>query len=211
LKEVAAIIKSAWNDFKGWYDERCESYIKSDIDNGMSPENVRDSHWVCWTEKDLVLHLSRFIYQKSPDLDVHVEFEMKPKNFSGNEKFSKLLEKAQNNFAGRTGREKVKPDMVVCWWDELPFAAAVESKMFRGQHLYGRTPEEDIKKDIETLRVLLEEDICKNAFWMVLDDHYWLKDDRMSKQLEKMIRELAKEGIGTLYHKSTIKQKFLNQ
>lgn len=212
MKEVAEIIKSSWNDFKDWYDERCDTYVKSEIDNGWNAEDAVKDRWVCWREKDLVLHLSRFIYQRSPDLDVHMEFEMKHQNFDG--KFSKSVERAQEKFARRSGKKKVIPDMIICWHDEQPFSAAVESKMFRGQEgialRYGRSWEEDVRKDIETLRVLLEEHICADAFLMVLDDYYWFNDAEKSKQLEKTIRELPK-GIDALYHKSTIKRKFIKQ
>lgn len=211
-RESISIMENAWNDFKKWYDKRNESYIKSAIDNGMSAENAIKDRWGCWSERDLVLHLSRFIYQRTNDLDVHLEFEMKPENFS--DKISKLLERAMNKLEARVGKKKVKPDMIICWHDEEPFLAAVEAKMFRGQEgiarRYGRTLEENIKKDIETLNVLRGEGICHEVFWIVLDDYYWLNDKETSKWLEKKMKEFSNKGIRTLFHKSTVKKKFLN-
>lgn len=59
VDECVRILDDAWYDFTKYFDERCATYSK-----GMDKEVAKKSHWVCWTEFDLVAQLSRFYYKR---------------------------------------------------------------------------------------------------------------------------------------------------
>ena len=204
-QDLISTIESCWSDFKKWYDKRCESYIESVVNKGMSPKKAVNEPWVCWSEKDLVIHLSRLIYERTKDLDVHVEFSLKPTNFKNFPKLYKLLGGVKKKI-----KIAIKPDMVVCYdTHDEPLLAVIEAKMYRRQ--YGLEDfEKGVAKDFETLKILHELGICHSVFWMVLDDHYWFKNKEVSRQLEKKMETFWNKGIRVLYHKSTVKKKFLS-
>jgi hypothetical protein len=204
--ELNSIIESSWNDFKKWYDERCESHIKNVVRNKiMSHEKAVHEPWVCWSEKDIVTHLSRMVFERTIDLDIHVEFSLKPENFKNFHRLCELLWGVRK----KVGRKRITPDMVVCYdTHDEPLLTVIEAKMYRGQ--YGRNDfQKGIDKDLETLKGINEVGACHNVYWMVLDDHYWLKKEEISRQMEKDIETFRKNGIRVMYHKSTIKKKFL--
>ena len=130
VKRAIQILEDVWEDFKDYFDERCRHYS-----SGMKLEEAERSHWICWSEFDLLAQLARFYYKRKEksnlrNIEIHINESLKPSNFKDYE-FYTDLKKVKEKLGGRAPQ----PDLTIVFEDSFdPFILCAQAKPFILKH-----------------------------------------------------------------------------
>lgn len=197
--------KKAWNDFKNYFDVKCKCYSAE-----MEKEDAKKSHWICWSESDLVTQLTRFYYKRLEesglnDIEVHINERLSPSNFEDYRFYDSLIE--VKNKLNRVPR----PDLIIAFENrDEPFILCAEAKCLRYSveevSRKERTVLNGIREDIKKLRTLRSYNVCSSIAYILLDDYYFIEEENRARVIKKRLGEYCqKYGIIKMYHTSEAK------
>ena len=202
------ILEKAWKKFCEYYDAEASKNSKSLDDE----KKIKDSHWICWNESDLMLQLGRFFYKEleknysNSNIEMHFDKFLSKSNF-GDYSFTKKLQKLKKSL----GRSP-KVDLIITPEDSIaPFLICGEAKYFHYSveavfWKSRRTAEGVIEKDLKTLSKIKELGIAENVVFIIFDDYYYLNKPEKFKKIKKLLYKHNKK-IKILYHNSSAKLK----
>lgn len=204
--KIEKIIEEAWSDFKKYYERKTNIYKKS-----LSSKESRESFWICWNEYDLMMHLSRYLYNhirnKYENIEIHLEKKINYNNFSCYD-FSNKLEKMENILGYGP-----KIDLIIVQENSLrPFLLCIETKCYHnaveGLSRGRKNVSKDIKDALRKIITLKRLGITEKGILLVFDDYYYLHDIKKSNIIRSILSKSSKQdGIKTLYYTSKAKIK----
>lgn len=205
-EKIRKMIENAWKMFCKYYDCKASKYSKP-----LSKNEAKDSHWICWNESDLMVQFGRFFYKEldkinsNSNIEMHFDKNLNLINFKGYDFYNELPKLKE-----RFGRFP-KVDLIVTREDRPgPFLICGEAKYFHysveSRYRNGKTAEEVIKKDLETLSKIKDLGIAEDVVFIIFDDYYYLNEHEKCKKIQNLLGKYNKK-IKILYHNSCAKLK----
>ena len=210
VAQIEQMLVEAWEKFCDYYDTKATRYQESWRPE-LNEKDAKDSHWICWNEKDLTFHIGRFFYdilkEKKESLfsniEMHFEKAVDRINFPDTDYvFAKRLDELRTKLGMNEGPEV---DMIVAY-DNRPYRLLLcaEAKCFHCAQRGG--PISVINEDIKRLIAIRDLEIAKKVVFVLFDDHYWCNDEETAIAIQQRLDEIRNEnGITVLYHTSKAK------
>ena len=210
VAQIEQMLVEAWEKFCDYYDTKATRYQESWRPE-LNEKDAKDSHWICWNEKDLTFHIGRFFYdilkEKKESLfsniEMHFEKAVDRINFPDTDYvFAKRLDELRTKLGMNEGPEV---DMIVAY-DNRPyrFLLCTEAKCFHCAPRGGPIPV--INRDIERLIAIRDCRIAQRVVFVLFDDYYWCNDEETAKRIQQRLNEIRNEnGITVLFHTSEAK------
>ena len=225
-KKIENMLEEAWNNFKEYFDTNASRYSREyseKYSQTLSEKKVRrelkNSHWICWNESDLMVQLGRYFYSQREiesaseflNIEMHFDKNLNYANFNSysfenklwraNDDSKRKLEVRLND-----SRKYPKLDLIITRENDYgPFLLCAEAKCFHTS-FRGRV-EEAIEKDIITLAAIKKLRITENIAYIIFDDYYYISG---RKDIKKIIADCSKRHnianeLKVLYHDSKSK------
>lgn len=197
-KEVEKLLKKAWVDLFDYYDGEVRRYSKD-----MTNDEAIKEHWVLWTEHDLMFQLGRFFYKQLPgntyqNIVLHFDKFLSYSTFK-----APALKKKLEHLKKKLKRARApKSDLIIVNENNLGhFLLCAEAKFFHySVGRYNRTPQEVIKKDIDTLVAVKELEIAERVVFMLFDDYYFYFEPKKHESIESELGKAEEHKLTVLYH-----------
>ena len=216
VAQTEQMLVEAWEKFCDYYDTKAPKYRRNWRPE-LNEKQAKESHWICWNEYDLTVHIGRFFYdilskkkeEEFLNIEVHLEKNVNYTNFNGYE-FNGELEGFINRLKQKGVIKKRGPkiDMIVaCEDSNASFLLCAEVKYFHyASKRYNKTPIQKINADIEKLKAIRDYKIAKRVVFMLFDDYYWYTDEKAANAIQERLDEIRHEdGITVLFHTSEAK------
>jgi hypothetical protein len=223
-EKIECMLIKSWEDFKNYYNINAASCAHRYFDEHLrewtkkkAEKKLKDSHWICWNEDDLMLHLGRYFYNlRSIESNSNKEFLNIEMHFNKNLNHSNFKDYSfDDKLRKKGGLEKElgrfpKLDLIIASEYEDnpgPFLLCAEAKCFHANVMFGNV-EGKIEKDIKTLAAIEKLGITKKIAYIIFDDNYYNRRD--PKDLKKIAEHYSKEHgiedkLKILHHDSKIK------
>jgi hypothetical protein len=225
-KIIENMLEEAWNKFIEYFNRNTDKYARNYFNEHSQilgekkvKRDIKDSHWICWNESDLMMQLSRYFYsqreiksvsdEKFLEIEMHLDKNLNLSNFAGYEFGDKLRKKgALETELGRFP----KLDLIITGEESLNhFLLCAEAKYFHSSVMYG-TVYAAIDKDIKTLSVIKKLEIADKIAYIILDDFYWHGGIDVEKIAEDCSKNYNMENdLKIFYHDSKKKFGMLGQ
>jgi hypothetical protein len=237
-KKIENMLEEAWENFKAYFDSNAIRYsheyyekrlrelreekVKEEKAKKDAKKEVKESHWICWNESDLMVQLGRYFYEQRGiesvsnkeflNIEMHFDKNLNCANFKGYSFESKLWHahddsKKELEVLLNDSRKYPTLDLIItCENNFGPFLLCAEAKCFHASVRKG-TVEEAIEKDIITLAAIKKLGITENIAYIIFDDYYYNKNP---KDIRQLICKYSKEHkieneLKILYHDSKSK------
>ena len=231
-EKIESMLEESWEKFKNYFNDNAAKYSREYFNELISKgwtekkakKEVNDSHWICWNEDDLMVHLGRYFYilrdiesdsnKEFLKVEMHFNKNLNHSNFGGYSFDRKLknageLEEELNKFNKPDDQHHKYPklDLIITSEDDDgPFLLCAEAKCFHANVMYGNV-EKAIEKDIKTLSAIEKLEITKKVAYIIFDDYYY---NRKPNNLKEIAEHYSKEhGVGDklkiLHHDSKSK------
>jgi len=230
VTQIEQMLVEAWGKFCDYYDTKAHKYLKRlpvTLNKKEKDKQAKDSHWICWNESDLMVHLGRYFYDRRRiesvsneeflNIEMHFDKNLNYANFKGysfedklwraNEDCYRLLEKELRS--SEFPRNFPKLDLIIAREDSVdPFLLCAEAKCFHSSARNGPV-DKKIEKDIITLASIKKLEITEKIAYIIFDDYYYNR--RNPKDLKKISDDYAenyniKDELIILHHTSRQKQ-----
>lgn len=223
-KKVENMLEEAWKKFMKYFDSNASRYSHEYFDNLSQTlgekkvkKEVKNSHWICWNESDLMVQLSRYFYHQRKigsvsnkeflNIEMHFDKNLNSYNFRGYS-FENKLWPEHNDLKKELDKSRNFPklDLIITCEDNYgPFLLCAEAKHFHTS--IGRRADEAIEKDIITLSAIKKLGITENIAYIIFDDYYHISG---RKDLRKLTFDYSKKHnieneLKILYHDSKSK------
>ncbi len=226
-KKIENMLEEAWKNFIEYFDSNASRYSREYFDKRSQTlgekkvkKDVKNSHWICWNEFDLLVQLSRYFYsqrkiesvsnEKILNIEMHFDKNLNSYNFRGYSFENKLwpdhddLKKELNKYFPKCSYPKL--DLIITCEDKFePFLLCAEAKCFHTS--VGKRVDEAIEKDIITLSAIKKLGITDKIAYIIFDDYYHISG---RKDLRKLTCNYSKKHnikneLKILYHDSKSK------
>jgi len=214
VTQIERMLVEAWEKFCDYYDTRAPRYQDS-WRPPLDRAGALESHWICWTEKDLTFHVGRFFYgilkenEESlfSNIEIHFEKSLDPRHFR-DYLFVNRLEELRTRLIeeGILNQGYPEFDLIVAYENRpYRFLLCAEVKCFRGTR-YVRDPIQVIDNDIVKLIAIRDLEIAKKVVFVLFDDYYWCNNVNTANAIQQRLDEIRNEnGITVLFHTSEAK------
>lgn len=229
-EQIVKILEGAWGNFKEYYDSNARKYSRGYYNKRLQElgekkvkkvkSEVKNSHWICWNESDMMVQLGRFFYDQLKiatdlnnkallNIEMHFDKNLNHANFEGYSFHNKLW-RVSSILKDKLGdsRKFPKLDLIITREDNFgPFMLCAEAKSFHAS-VRNDTIENAVEKDIRTLAAIKECGITERIAYIVFDDYYY--NMKNPKDVEKIIGDYAKKykimnELKVMYHDSSCK------
>jgi len=207
-----AIIEDLWKTLVKWYIERSRYWsmlsrlVKGgDIEERRSLLDKAYGLWgYVWHEHDLIVLFSHklltYIEERGMNLHLHVNYKLKPSNFSIMANFHDSLSKAVKALRSMFSfGKKWFPEIdLIITEDEPPFMYCLEFKYY---HYLPTTWSvvEDLRRKVVMLRTLKDYVVCRDVGILLLDDGICRKNEKLCKDI-KYVLDSASRHLLILAH-----------
>jgi len=201
-EKIESMVEESWKLFKEYFDINAGKYSREYFDKQSkllsekkAKKEVKESHWICWNESDLMVQFSRYFYHQREiesvsnkefsNIEMHFDKNVNYSNFKGYSFESKLknddLEKELGKF--HKPRKFPKLDLIITYENNFgPFLLCAEAKYFHASVREG-TVDEAIEKDVITLSAIKRLGITEKIAYIIFDDYYYIHG---KKDIEKL-------------------------